>query len=148
MFADPGARDHRPRWKFRGSDVWQLDVLVAAESRDIKADGIAAHVAGHDHMTLAANRVLTVREADALLQAIPQSLPCAVVIVGLHSDTEDVAEHWLTRRQKLVVLRVDVVDDLLLIAARRREARLDSVLVALQALLESVASVSSSRRSH
>lgn len=132
--------------KGKGSHVMQIDVLVAAASHDLKADGIAAAVAARNDMTLAANRVLTVREADTLLRAIPQSLPCALVIVGLHSDTEAVAENWLSQRHKLVVLRVDVVEDLLLMAAR--DVSLDAVLIALQALVAAVTDQSAQFRWH
>jgi hypothetical protein len=113
--------------------VRQIDVLVATESRDLKADGIAAAVAACRYMTLAANRVLTLDEADALLRAIPPTAPCAVVIVGLHSDTQDVAEDWLSARHSLVVLRVDVIDDLVLLAAR--DVGLDSLLAALRSIV-------------
>jgi hypothetical protein len=113
--------------------VWQIDVLVATESRDLKADGIAAAVASCRDMTLAANRVLTVQEADALLRAIPSTSLCAVVIVGLHSDTQDVAENWLSARHSLVVLRVDVIDDLVLLAAR--DVGLDSLFAGLRSIV-------------
>lgn len=111
----------------------KIDVLVATESRDLKADGIAAAVATRRDMTLAANRVLTLDEADALLRAIPPTSPCAVVIVGLHSDTQEVAEDWLSARHSLVVLRVDVIDDLVLMAAR--DVGLDSLLAALRTIV-------------
>lgn len=96
----------------------QLDVVVTATWPDLKADGIAAAVADRDDMTLAAARVLTITEADALLGAIPPAFPYAVVIVGLNDDTADIAERWLAGRRRLAVVRVDVIDDLLQMAVR------------------------------
>ena len=85
----------------------QINVLVAATAPDIEAEGIAAAVAERMDMTLVEGRVLTVAEMGALLESTPLSEPCAVVLVGPHTDTEEPAERYLAERPNFVVMRVD-----------------------------------------
>jgi hypothetical protein len=111
----------------------QIDVLVAAASPDVQAEGIAAAVTTCADMTLAANRVLTVLEAEKLLRAMPRSSPCALVLVGVGGYDEGELEQLSRAWSGLVVLRVDVVGDLVEIAAR--DVGLDALLRALRDLV-------------
>jgi hypothetical protein len=111
----------------------QIDVLVAAASPDVQAEGIAAAVASRPDMTLAANRVLTITEAESLLHAMPRSSPCALVLVGVGRDDEEDVEQLSSTRDGFVVLRVDVIGDLVEIGVR--DVGLDALLRALRELV-------------
>lgn len=112
----------------------RINVLVAATSLDMKAEGISAAVAQRADMTLVENRVLAAQEVGTLLDAMPLSEHCALVLVGPHADTEEAAAHWLEDRKDLVVLRVDISEDLVRIAVR--DIGLDALLTALRELVD------------
>lgn len=112
----------------------QILVLVAATRRDIKAEGIAAAVASCVDMLLAAGRVLTPDEAGALLQTMSSPSSCALVLVGMQGDAEDDVQRWLSRCSGLVVVRVDIVDDVVHFAVR--DLGLDALLAALRQLVD------------
>lgn len=115
----------------------QINVLVAATAPDIEAEGIAAAVAERMDMTLVEGRVLTVAEMGTLLESTPLSEPCAVVLVGPHTDTEEPAERYLAERPNFVVMRVDApVGDVVRIALHG--VGLEELLSELRALVDHV----------
>jgi hypothetical protein len=112
--------------------VSRIDVLVAATSLDMKAEVIAAAVAQRSDMTLIEGRVVATKELNALLDTMPPAAHCALVLVGPHGDTKETAARWLSDRKNLVVLRVDIIEDVVRIAVR--DVGLDSLLTALRQL--------------
>lgn len=127
----------------------RINVLVAATSRDVKAEGIAAAVASRSDMTLVGSEysqdlekrslALTLTDADTLLHSIPSFRQCAVVLVGPPDQTAEVAERWLAERPELVVLQVELVRDAVRIAGiALRDPSLDSLLDALRELVDRV----------
>lgn len=84
----------------------RIQVVVAATSPDIEAEGIAAAVENCIDMVLAAGRAVPVSEIDGLLGAIPRDPPCVLVLVGPDSATE-FAERRFAGRAGLVVIRVN-----------------------------------------
>jgi hypothetical protein len=116
--------------------VLTVNVLVAASPPDIQAEGVAAAVANRDGMALVADRVLALDDVSARLESIPVSEPCALVLMGRGSDVEALATWWVTERAGLVVLRVDVIDDLVQIAVRDSRLELESLLNALRDLVQ------------
>jgi hypothetical protein len=92
--------------------VSRIKVLVAAVSLDMTAEGIFTAVAQRDDMTLVESRIVTTAEVDALLETLPLSGDCAVVLVGSHVVTEQSAASWLAQYKNLVVLRVDIIGDI------------------------------------
>ena len=118
----------------------RINVLVAATSRDLMAQGIATAVDARADMSLVRSGgglYLVTREADPLLRAIPSSFRCAVVLVGLPEDTGRLAEQVVAERSDLFVLQVEPVADTIRIAGiALRDASLDSLLNALRELVE------------
>ncbi len=96
----------------------RIHVLVAATSLDPKAEGISAAIALRADMTLVESRVVSVSEIESLLSQLPSTAQCALVLVGPPADTEGPAGYWVERRRDLVVLRVDILEDLVRIAMR------------------------------
>jgi hypothetical protein len=115
------------------ASVSQIKVLVVATRRDIKAEGIAAAVASCVDMVLAASRVLTPAEVGALLQTMSSPSSCALILVGMQGDAEGDVQRWLSRCRRLVVVRVDIVDDVVHFAAR--DLGIDTLLVTLRQLV-------------
>src|SRR6185295_382129 len=120
--------------KKEAKDVSRIDVLVASTSLDLKAEVIAASVAARPDMNLVEGRFVAVAEVDDILDAMPASAQCALVLVGPTTETHELAQLWLAKRADLVVLHVDVVDDTVRIALR--DPSLDSLLSALRGLVE------------
>jgi AAA+ superfamily predicted ATPase len=114
--------------------VSRIKVLVAAVSLDMTAEGIFTAVAQRDDMTLVESRIVAAAEVDALLETLPLSGDCAVVLVGSHAVTEQSAVNWLAQYKNLVVLRVDIIGDIVRFAAR--DVGLDSLLAALRELAD------------
>jgi AAA+ superfamily predicted ATPase len=123
--------------------VSRINVLVAATSLDIQAEAIAAAIAARTDMVLVESRVVAAAEVAVLLESIPLSPQCALVLVGPHVDTEEPAERWLAERKDLVVLRVDTIDDVVRIEVR--DVRLDSLLAALRELVDHAGASSRAR---
>ena len=117
----------------------RINVLVAATSPDIKAEGIAVAVAGRPDMALVAGRVVAVMEADTVLESLPPFEPCALILVGRYDTAEELAERWLIERADLVVLHVDLIDDVVRIALR--DIGLTSLLTELRSLVDRAGSV-------
>jgi hypothetical protein len=90
----------------QGERVARIQVVVAATSPDIEAEGIAAAVESCVDMALVAGRAVPIAEISGLLAAIPRASPCVLVLVGPDNETEFV-ERRLTDRADLVVIRVN-----------------------------------------
>jgi AAA+ superfamily predicted ATPase len=117
--------------------VFRINVVVAATSPDVKAEVIAEAVAARPDMNLVADHWVVVPEVAALLESVPTSPRCALVIVGRPAETSELASGWLAERPDIVVMHVDVVGDAVRIEVRA--ARLDPLLTALRELVERVA---------
>lgn len=128
------------------TSVSRINVLVATTSPDMKAEIIAASVAEHPDMNLVTSPCISVKELDAAFKIIGTSTRCALVLVGHSNETNEIARHWLTKRDNLVVLIVDVVDDIVRIGLR--DPRLEPLLMVLRDLVERVGVQSSERVAH
>jgi len=126
--------------------VSRINVLVATTSPDMKAEIIATRVAEHPDMNLVTSPCVSVKELDAVFKFIGTSTRCALVLVGHSNETNEIAQYWLTNRDNLVVLIVDVVDDIVRIGLR--DPRLESLLIVLRDLVERVGGQSSERVAH
>jgi len=116
--------------------VSRINVLVASVLPDLKAEVIAEAVAARRDMNLVEGRCVAAAEVDALLESIPESPQCALVVVGRPADTDELAGRWLADRADIVVMHVDVVGDVVRIDVRA--PRLDPLLTALRELVERV----------
>lgn len=116
--------------------VSQINVLIACVLPDVKAEVIAEAVAARPDMNLVERRCVAAAEVDALLESIPDSPQCALVVVGRPADTDELAEGWLADRADIVVMHVDVVGDVVRIDVRA--PRLDPLLTALRELVERI----------
>ncbi|HEU4869467.1 MAG TPA: AAA family ATPase, partial [Pyrinomonadaceae bacterium] len=114
----------------------QIHVLVATTSPDLKAEGIASSVAARSDMTLLENRVVEINKVDAILESVPISTRCALVLVGPSTETNDIAQRWLAQRDELVVMLVEIVGDIVRIGLR--DPRLESLVTALRELVERI----------
>jgi hypothetical protein len=120
-------------WFERSLLVVPANVVVAATAPDIQAEAIAAAVAECNDMRLLCGRVLQVGEIDAFLESLFE--PCAVVLIGPDTDTEQSAERYLLVCPHCVVMRVTAPHgDLIRIA--RHGPRLQALLGALRALVD------------
>lgn len=130
----------------------RINVLVVRTSRDVKAEGIAESVAARTDMTLIQSsteeqsRCVPVEEVDTILESIDPAARCALVLVGRSNKTNDLAQQWLAKREELVVLHVDLIDDVVLIGLRN--PGLDSLLTALRELVEGVGTQKRERIAH
>ena len=110
-----------------------IQVLVAATSLDMTAEGISAAVAQREDMTLIEDRIVGLAEVGRLLDEMPLQVNCAVILVGPHAETETSASSWLAQHKELVVLRVDILGDL--VGYTARDIGMDSLFAALQQLV-------------
>jgi AAA+ superfamily predicted ATPase len=118
-----------------GAGVSRINVLVAMTSGDYLAEGIASRVNARADMTLVRARCVYATELESILPSIPASVPCALVLVGRPSETDELAREWLDRRADLVVLQADLVGA---VRVAMRDPRLDSLLAAIAGLVEEV----------
>jgi hypothetical protein len=102
------------------------------------AEVIAAAVMRRPDMVLVERRIAAVAEVGGVLRAIPPALPCALVVVGCRDNTEELTEQWLAERPRLVILRLDIVDDIVQFALG--DIGLEPLLSALKDLVERVGS--------
>ena len=114
----------------------RINVVVATTSPDVKAEVIAEAVATRADMSLVAGHWVLAAEVAALLESVPTSPQCALVIVGRPAETNELASGWLAKRPDIVVMHVDVVGDAVRIEVRA--ARLDPLLTALRELVARV----------
>jgi hypothetical protein len=96
--------------------VPRIHVLIADSKRvegsdrcDILAAGIEAAVKADAALELAG--VVGLRQVEEGVDDIPPAEPCAVVLTGDFSETDDVATRALARRQRLAVLQVTLQAD-------------------------------------
>lgn len=94
-------------------------VMVATSSADLTAEVISAAVARCDDMRLMGDRVVLHPEIEGLLVQLPPQSACTLFLVGRAADTEEIERCWLSRLRRLIVLRIDIDDDLVRVAARR-----------------------------
>jgi hypothetical protein len=119
--------------------VARINVLVATTALDWRAGIIAEAVAARPDMNLLVRPPVAASEVDALLQTIPATPRCALVIVGPVRDTDEPAKRWLAQRPDLVVMDVDVDVGGNTARIAVRAPRLDPVLTALRELVEHAA---------
>jgi hypothetical protein len=115
-------------------------VLVATTSKDLAAEVISAAVVRCDDMTLLGDGVVAASQVEELLTALPLVTPCALVLVGRASDTKAIETRWLRRRKRLVVLRVDILEDVVHLAAR--QVGMAALLAAVRDLVDRAAALS------
>jgi hypothetical protein len=87
-------------------------------------------------MRLLASRTASIDGIADVLNSIPTSEPCALVLVGPPHATQSPAARWLAERPSLVVLRVDVPADAVHIALRDRDVQMGPLLTALRELVD------------
>ena len=87
-------------------------------------------------MTLLENKVVEITRVDEILEAVPISNRCALVLVGPITQTNEIAQRWLAQRDELVVMLVEIVGDIVRIGLR--DPRLESLVTALRELVERV----------
>ncbi|MDO8450744.1 MAG: hypothetical protein Q7T10_18285 [Rhodoferax sp.] len=94
-------------------------VLVASSSGDLTAEVLSAAVVRCDDMRLMGDRVISLAEIEGLLAQLPPLSACALLLVGRSTDTEQIERCWLSKFKRLIVLRINIVDDLVSVAVRR-----------------------------
>lgn len=114
-----------------------ISILVATTSPDIKAEIIAESVKERPDLHLLENGVLPADESERILGLLPDSHPCALIMVGRPGRTSDLASLFLRQRPGLLVLQVDVIGDGVQICLR--DPRLQTLLDALRDLAERIA---------
>lgn len=117
--------------------VNEIHVLVATTFRDLTAEVLSAAVSRCADMRLIGDRVVSAAEIEELLTELPPFATCALVLVGRASDTEPIETHWIERRKRLVVLRIDIPEDVMHVSAR--QVGMDSLLSALRDLVRCAA---------
>jgi AAA+ superfamily predicted ATPase len=111
----------------------RISVVVASTSPDLEAEGIARSIQARPDMDLLQGRCLSTQEVDKAFESIPSDKPCALVLVGNASESDELAEGWLAKRSNLVVLQVDIQGQ---VHIGLRDPRLESLLAALRELVE------------
>lgn len=112
----------------------KVSVIIAASPHDVQADGFEAAIKANDEFDIVGDRIIPFDAIATALSAIPHSQPCAVVLVGSHTDLRTEERRWLEDRPRLVVLRVDVLGDVVRIGLRDPNMRV--VLDYLRELVE------------
>lgn len=95
-----------------------INVVVTSSVPDLKAEGICAAIRANARMSVAEGRVVSLADADALIDAMAEDVACAVVLVGAYRETQEPAARWLEARRSLVVLQVTIVDDFVRLSMR------------------------------
>jgi SpoVK/Ycf46/Vps4 family AAA+-type ATPase len=115
-----------------------IDVVLAITSSDLTGtEVIAENVDARDDMRRVEHRCIPVSEVERVLDALPPGLPCAVILLGRSSDTNEMALRWLAARTSLVVMQLDLVERRL-IQLELRDPGLDSMLNGLHGLVSAV----------
>ncbi len=89
----------------------KISVIIAASPHDVQADGIKKAVDAHDDLRVIGDRVIAFEQIASTLTVVPRQQPCALVLVGSRVDLGTNEQRWLEERPHLVVLRVEVVGD-------------------------------------
>ncbi len=113
----------------------RINVLVASTSPDLEAEGIARSVEARPDMNLVEGHCLAAEEVNKVLESIPSSTPCALVLVERVSESDELAQSWLAKRANLVVLRVDIKGQ---VRIGVRDPRLEPLLAALRELVQGI----------
>jgi AAA+ superfamily predicted ATPase len=116
--------------------VSRINVLVSTATHPLYAEIIAATVADRSDMVLVEGRWVGLTELPSILESMPPTTRCALVLVGRSPDSNELADRLLTELNSLVVLYVDVIDEMVRI--KLRDPLLSSLLTALHELVESV----------
>jgi AAA+ superfamily predicted ATPase len=128
----------------------QINVLVATTPQDLNAEVIAAFIAksvkDRPDMSLVEDRFVSVEEVDHLVQSVEPTIPCALVLVGPSTETNELAVRWLAEREHLVVMHIDAIGDLVRIGFR--DVRPDTLLTALRELVDHVGAQKRDRVAH
>lgn len=115
--------------------ISKIHVLVAATPHDVQAEGISTAVSSRSDMWLVAGPVIPLADVPAVLEAIPRSTPCAVLVVGQDVDIERLAHQWQASWRGLVVASVDVIKTTVRIETRDATLDLDSLLNSVSELV-------------
>ena len=94
-------------------------VLVASASGALPAEVLSAAVVRCEDTRLMGDRVISPVEIEGLLAQLPPLSSCALLLVGRSTDTEQIERCWLSKFKQLIVLRINIVDDLVSVAVRR-----------------------------
>lgn len=139
--------------RLNGEDfVSKINVIVATTSLDMMAQILAESVDQHPEMTLVDptyfeaedahpeaklvdGRFFEVDVVEKILESGTQPRPSAVVLVGDVNETYDLQRRWLAQRSDLVVLRVDVIGDVVRVGLKH--PKLDELMNALRDLARS-----------
>jgi SpoVK/Ycf46/Vps4 family AAA+-type ATPase len=92
--------------------VTKINVVIAASPHDVQADGIRAATETNSDLSVVGNRVIALDEIARTLATIPRDAPCALILVGAHDQVNATEARWLAERSQLVVLRVEVIGDI------------------------------------
>lgn len=112
----------------------RIDVLVATTSPDLEAEVIAEAVAARADMRLVGRRCVEAGAVEALLEELPASSRCAVVVVGGPDATGAHERRWLAARPDVVVVHVQVLEDAVRIALQ--DPSVDALLAAVRDLVD------------
>ncbi len=99
------------------------------------AESVAESVSDRDDMNLVAGSYLSCAKVDQIVESETLLTPCAIVVIGHPEETAELQQKWLAARKSLVVMRVDIVGDIVRIGLR--DPRLDWILTVLRELVES-----------
>jgi len=102
-------------------------------SEDIQAEVVAAAIGRCADMELVDGKYVIFTDIEPLLLRVPPAAACALVLIGPEGSTAATAGRWLAQRQRLVVMRVEVAEHSVQIAAR--QVGIDSLLEALRTLV-------------
>jgi len=114
--------------------VTRINVIVVMTSPDIMAQGMAESIAARSDMELFAGRCLEKADVDDILYSGRNLDRCAIILIGHPQDTVKLQERWLNARSEMVIMRVDIVGDIVKIELR--DPQLDILLTALRELVE------------
>jgi hypothetical protein len=120
-----------------------INVLVATAIPHFCVNTIAESVDARLDMTLVNGRWVDLDEVDDILESFPDSVRCALVIVGQTSRSNELAAKWLLQRKGLVVMYVDIVDEMVRFGLR--DPNPVPLLNAVRELVESVDTESEER---
>ena len=109
-------------------------VIAPRPPGDVNANCVCEEILRRrPQIELVEGRLLYGFEALSFLEDVPDSIPCAVVLVGPLAETEKLALDCLNSRANAVVLRIAIIGEIVHIAAR--DPRLEQLIDALQQLV-------------
>lgn len=111
-----------------------ISVILAASPHDVQADGIEAALRSHSDITIVGDGVIELSDVPAALATIPESHPCALILVGPRATVRQEELRWLSERTRLVVLRVEIADDVVRLSLK--DPGLSTLIETLRELVE------------